>query len=208
MIEIVKRPDILNVIKRVYKEYGYSFFDDNKPYNVNIIGVRKLWNHKIDSFDDAILLIYRDESKKLKIHTFEATTESGLHYLNNPINPKGTMILVPDQYRNTYKIGHHQNKYKALVQSREVKVYRDSNRDNYLDLDPKTIEEGYFGANIHRASQYNDLESVGLYSAGCQVIRKNADFNLFMDVINISADMYGNGFTYTLINENDLLSVM
>ena len=41
-------------------------------------------------------------------------------------------------------------------------------------------------------------------SAGCQVFRSSKDFYEFMDTLDYSADMYGNSFTYTLIEESDL----
>jgi hypothetical protein len=43
------------------------------------------------------------------------------------------------------------------------------------------------------------------WSAGCQVIAANSDFKLFMEVVNKSAKLYGNSFTYTLVESNDIV---
>ena len=44
------------------------------------------------------------------------------------------------------------------------------------------------------------------WSAGCQVIAENNDFKLFMELVNKSATLYGNSFTYTLIESSDIES--
>lgn len=61
-----------------------------------------------------------------------------------------------------------------------------------------------FGINIHRAHQDYELETVDKYSAGCQVIQDPNEFDVFMGVVKKSAEIFGNKFTYTLINENDI----
>jgi hypothetical protein len=60
--------------------------------------------------------------------------------------------LVEGQYKDTHKIDFHQKEYKALCQRLgPVKVYRDNNKNNKLDLNSKTIVSGNFGINIHKA---------------------------------------------------------
>ena len=98
-------------------------------------------------------------------------------------------------------IGTHKT-YKALVQRDNVKVYRDKNKDLKYDLDSKTIQSGLFGINIHKSGK--DSNIVDNWSAGCQVFKKEKDFNEFMSIINKSAEIFGNKFTYTLLNKNDI----
>ena len=62
-----------------------------------------------------------------------------------------------------------------------------------------------FGINLHRSRSTGDTELVGAYSAGCQVFKNANDFKDFMKIVQKSADKFGNAFTYTLINEGDLL---
>ena len=98
----------------------------------------------------------------------------------------------------------HRGKYLALCQrSGLVKVYRDKNKDNKLDMEPKTIQTGYFGINIHKAGLKSEV--IGGYSAGCQVFKNVSDFNTFLKLCQRSAELYGNNFSYSLLDTNDLI---
>ena len=121
------------------------------------------------------------------------------------MNVDGTAILVPGQYRGAYKIGLHRGSYEALVQrgsGDKVKVYRDGNKDDILDMDPEDIAEGRYGINIHKSSSRDEgSENVDKWSAGCQVFSKPGSdgFEAFMALCNKSAEIYSDQFTYTLI---------
>ena len=39
-----------------------------------------------------------------------------------------------------------------ILQVKEMKVYRDNNKNQILDYNEATIEEGIFGINIHRTN--------------------------------------------------------
>tara|TARA_R100000388_G_C7226396_1_gene152001 strand:+ start:341 stop:967 length:627 start_codon:yes stop_codon:yes gene_type:complete len=194
------------LLKDVLEEKGYAFFDGNKPLNLNIIGIR---NSSRDStrFDDTMLLIYREEdTKEWIVHSYQVTTEPGPAILRKPVNSAGTAVLVPNQYRGVYKIDTHstKNRHIALCQRLgKVRVYRDDDRDSKPE-ETEVIQEGMFGINIHRHAGSNEREYVRGSSAGCQVFKDSKDFAEFMLVCNKSADMYGNAFTYTLLEEGDL----
>ena len=67
---------------------------------------------------------------------YAATTEPGTSILQRPIVKGGTAILIPGQYRSTYKIDTHggKRKYTALCQrSGKVKMWRDDNGDRKPD---------------------------------------------------------------------------
>ena len=66
----------------------------------------------------------------------------------------------------------------------EVEVYRDDNKDQILDFDDVTKEWGYFGINIHRSNPSTESTIVEKWSAGCQVFKKIADYNEFLDKDN------------------------
>ena len=192
-------------IKSYFITKGYKFFDTpDKKLNINIIGVRRD-NQGSNTFDDFLLVMYREEELMVS-HRWQATTDPGKYWLMNPMNPKGTAVLVPSQYRSTWKIGKHQNSYEALVQRKPVKVYRDNNKDEIIDYNNITtlVDQGYFGINIHRSNPYTESYVVNKWSAGCQVFKKVEDYNKFMDLCRESAKIYGNSFTYTLIDEKDL----
>ena len=185
---------------------GYATFDGNTKYNLNIISVRNS-SHDPDKFDDMMAVIYRGKDKEWVVNSYEITTEPGPSILRRPLNAKGTAILVPDQYRSTYKIDVHGGKtrYVALCQRLgKVKVYRDDDKDTKIDIDDSTIDEGMFGINIHRHAGPDEREYVRGASAGCQVFKNNADFREFMALCNKSAELFDNSFTYTLLDEKDL----
>lgn len=80
-----------------------------------------------------------------------------------------------------------------------MRVYRDSNKDDSLDMDPGSIQAGYFGINIHHAGE--DSQFVNKWSAGCTVIANLASFEVFMSIIRKSQQIWGDSFTYTLIED-------
>lgn len=191
-------------IARIYDKYNYRFYTG--PYNLNIFGIRKD-NSIIGAFDDVIGIAYED-NKGQQVFLAQATTDPGKFYAENPTNQKGVAILVPGQYRGAYTIGvHAKNKpgsaHYALVQDRPVKVFRDRNKDNILDYDYSTVEEGMFGINIHRASKHQVLDDIGKWSAGCQVFRSVYDFEDFLKIAERGSQEYGNRFTYTLFTEEE-----
>lgn len=190
--------------EKLFNKKGYAYFKKGN-YNLNIIGVRSNQDNKItNKYDDCLVVIYNTNTGwKRQIYTI--TTEPGLKYMQAPDNAKGTAILAPGQYKGTYKIDKHRGKYDALCQrNKVVKVYRDNNKDNIYDYKPETINTGMFGINIHRSNEFWTRTTVDGYSAGCQVFNDPKEFNSFMLLAKKSAAIYGNSFTYTLINEQDI----
>lgn len=181
---------------------GYAYFR-NGDYNLNIIGIRSDQGRKVtNKFDDFLLLLYY-VGGVLNIKIYSITTEAGRYYMANKLgNPKGTAILVPNQYRGCWAIGKHNGQYDALVQVKPVSVYRDANKDLTYDL--KNIDKGLFGVNIHRSNPYGTSATVDNWSAGCQVFANAADFAEFMVMCQRQKNRYGNSFTYTLLDEADL----
>ena len=193
-------------VETALKRKGYAFFDGNKKYNLNLVGIRNS-SGSAKKFDDTLLVLYRDDDKDWELLSCEITTEPGPSILRKPINEAGTAILVPDQYRGVYKIDTHggKNRHIALCQRNgPVKVYRDTDKDGIPETVGREIQEGMFGINIHRHARPDEKEYVGGSSAGCQVFKSSRQFAQFMDVCNRAADKYGNSFTYTLIKEKDL----
>lgn len=192
--------------EKLFKDKGYAYFKTG-AYNLNIIGVRSNNNNRVtNDFDDVIVVIYNTAAGHSKRFTAFITTEPGLYYLSRNLSTsKGTAILVPAQYRGCWEIGKHKGKYNALCQKKAVKVYRDKNRDEIYDLNPQTIESGIFGINIHKSAAFGESTKVDQWSAGCQVFRRAEEFKSFMRLCEEQKARYGNSFTYTLINETDLL---
>lgn len=189
----------------LFKRLGYIYFTKG-DYNLNIIGIRSnQLDQSDDEFNDIFCYIYKENgiwSRNFLI----CTTDSGLHYLENPQNQEGTAILVPNQYRGAFKKGLHKGKYPALVQNKSLTIYRDNNKDSILDIDTnEEIEVKGIGLNIHSVYSENNIpEKIGKWSSGCTVIPNLKLFKQFLNVCDQSIKVFGNSFTYTLITENDL----
>ena len=198
LLEKIKSADFSKIL--VDKDYVY--FNKGK-YNLNIIGVRRADTKVTNQFDDYIVVEYIDMYGIKTREVFAATTDPGLSSITNPISSKGCAILAPGQYRSCWKLGYHKGKYEAIVQYKPVKVYRDNNKDAVYDFDSKTIEEGIFGINIHKAGDNSTI--VNGWSAGCQVLARRKDFDKLMKLAHYQISQgHGKLFTYTLINEEDL----
>lgn len=188
----------------LFKTKGYAYFTKGN-YNLNIIGVRSNHNHKVtNEYDDYLVVIYNtDNGPQRKLYTI--TTEPGSKMMKSPICAKGTAILAPGQYRGAYKLDKHNGRYDALCQrNKPVKVYRDNNRNMIYDYIPESMEKGMFGINIHRSNEKWTRTTIDGYSAGCQVFNNPDEFTSFIRLVKVSAKLYGNCFTYTLIDEDDL----
>jgi hypothetical protein len=178
-----------------------------RPFELNIVGLRSN-NTKPNSFDDTINTFYKSEDGQWIINTFNATTDPGTYWLKNLMNPNGTAILKPGQYKNSHRIGIHGGKYQALVQQNPVTVFRDANKDEVLNFNTAKEQTGVFGINIHRASVKGITKFVNDHSAGCQVLADIQDFNLLMQLAQRHKKLYGNNFTYTLLQEKELLAAL
>ncbi len=192
-------------IEEVMKAKGYKYFTGG-DYDVNIIGVRNsdTKGRVTNAFDDCITVSYKVEGE-WKFHCFKATTDPGSHWEQNLLNKKGVAILKPGQYRGSHKLRLHQGKYLALGQKSPVKVYRDNNKDGQYDMIEENVHEVMFVINIHKAGKFlNGSTQSDKWSAGCQVFSKEYDFNEFMDVCRKAREIWGNSFTYTLIESKDI----
>ena len=190
-------------IEAAVKSKGYVWFDDaaNKGYDVNIVGVRNssTGTKVTNVFDDNLTISFK-ENGEWKFFIWAATTDPGKKGVMEFHNKDGVARLVPNQYRGSHTIRLHQGKYEALGQAKNVKVYRDANKD--LNYDENKITEGLYGINIHKAGQ--DSTWVENWSEGCQVFKRVKDFDEFMKICKKASKIHGNSFTYTLIESKDI----
>jgi hypothetical protein len=179
---------------------GFAYFSTGE-LNLNIIGVRQssTGNKVTNLFDDFLTLSYKHNGAWV-FKKWAATTDPGTKGVKEFHNAAGVARLVAGQYRGSHAIGLHQGKYEALRQAKNVKVYRDANKD--MTYDESKIQEGVFGINIHKAGA--DSTYVENWSEGCQVFKKSADFDEFMVIVKKAAALHGNSFTYTLLNSNEI----
>jgi len=182
---------------------GQGYELDKRPFKLNVVGIRNLANTMPEEFQDEIAYFYFDNNGKPVGSVARGTTSPSVFFLQNPMVSSGTAILKQGQYKDSYAVGLHAGKYLALVQVKPVTVIRDKDRNSYLDFFSDT-QTGLFGINIHRASRGKNNEAIiGEDSAGCQVYMYEADFDAMMSMANKSRQMYGNKFTYTLIDKRE-----
>jgi hypothetical protein len=113
---------------------------------------------------------------------------------------KGTAILCPGHYAGIWEIDAHAGKYEALCQrGGEVTVWRDADRDGNLDTTGK-VDTGFFGINLHKAGEHSTR--VDRWSAGCQVLANESDFDEIMRLARLQVATNGyKSFSYTLLEE-------
>jgi len=195
-------------IQAVLVSKGYKYFESDN-YDVNIIGVRNSSTEgKVtNKFDDIMTLSYKDVDGNWVYSEYNCTTDPGDDHVDNPMMEKGVAILKPGQYRGSHKLRLHGGKYLALGQKKPVKVYRDANKDGVYDYDESTVDEGLFGINIHRATALSGKTStyIDRWSAGCQVIASNDDWHEFLGICQQAKEIWGNSFSYTLIESKDIV---
>ena len=188
-------------IIRAMEAKGYAVFRDARGHDLNIVGIRSA-DLSPNTFNDWLTVFYIFEDV-WNHFAFPATTDPGTYYRENPLNVRGTAIMKPGQYRGAYKIGRHRN-YKALQQKGPITVYRDNDMDAEIDTTGVAEDTGIHAVNIHRSNAHRPSVVVGKWSAGCQVVQDPDHFAFLLSLCERAKEKFGNSFTYTLLEENDL----
>lgn len=194
------------IIEKAVKAKNFSWFEKGN-YNLNIVGIRNsdTGTEVTNKFDDKITLAFKCDGD-WEFYVYNCTTDPGRYWVENIMRKEGVAVLKEGQYPGSHKIRLHQGRYEALGQTKPVTVYRDANKDNKYDLDDNNTQTGLFGINIHRATKWGGKKStqVDKWSAGCQVIAANDDWTAFMKIMRKARAIWGNSFTYTLIESKDI----
>ena len=198
-MEAIKNNE-LNTLITIMRNNNYEIKE--RPYELNTVGVRTD-NWTPNKFDDFIFVFFKDDKGSWQGSKNPATTDPGTFWLKSPMHPQGTAILKKGQYKDAYSLGVHRKSHEALIQVQPVTVIRDYDRDNKLSYDSLRASTGLFGINIHRANRVGTTLVVNDHSAGCQVFADATDQSEFIKQAKKHKDLYGNLFTYTLIDERD-----
>lgn len=185
-------------VKKLFENYGYKYD------SFQLVGIRSTADEP-DKFDDLIGVFQFIEGKS-SVTWFTGTTNPGVHWLKNFMNPKGTAVLMPGIHENAWVIGKHQGKYEALVQYAPVAVFRDKNKNNKSETSlfkgkeegRSQVERGLFGINIHRANEKTISRIIDRWSAGCQVLNNPVEFAQLLKMCKGSGKKT---FTYVLFEE-------
>ena len=186
------KPITFDSIKAMYTKRGYKFYE-NGAFNLNIWAIRSGYE-TVNLHDDILGVCYYDEFGSPICLAFGGTTKPGLYYLKNKLgNPNGTAILCEGYHKDAFRYGHHRG-YPALIQNRQLPVYRDYNKDGKFDVNGKVYRD-VTGLNLHTD---DTPDFVGGSSAGCQNIVPRTEFEIFMAVVRRSLDYFPNRFSYAL----------
>lgn len=184
-------------VRDIMHSKGYDFtIAENQ---LNMIGVRSV-NRVVNNWDDFFLLLWMDHGKPLIWIDDHFTTDPGIYYMQTHIlNPKGCGILAEGQHKHCWNFGlHGQHQYPAFIQTGgTMRTYRDRNLNNYMDMDPATLETGWFGCNQHHGYE---SQHVNNNSAMCQVHQHQHDLQYVLDLAHKSGAKV---WDYTLLNEAD-----
>jgi len=188
-------------LKNLVEAQGFTFFDRG-TYNLNLVGVRTA-NDGANTFNDLFYVAFRDYTGAGRCLCFAITTDPGVYYRENPLNPKGTGIVAHGQHQGAWKLGEHKGE-AALVQAKPMAVYRDNDGDADLDFNEDSVECVMGGFNCHKSSKTGTSTVVGKWSAGCQVFANCDDHDVLLALARRAAVMWGDSFTYTLLSSDKL----
>ena len=186
----VKSPSTLagRVVKAMQAR---GFWLNRHPDCLNIIYIEGLdldGQPNVDTpnkFNDLRLLLRVNRAGNPEIvGLWEATTEPGTYYTKiKKLDPRGAARIAFSQCKSWVVGTHNQSKpsgHEALVQSSDVKVYRDLNEDFERDGDKTFV--GIFGINQHWGFDL-PVNAVGNASAGCLVGRTKQGHREFMTML-------------------------
>lgn len=194
----------LLTLANLEKAYNKSNFQLLKNGEVNIAAIRV----KAGEFNDLFFYFKYENGIPIILPAIFGTTEPGKGYLKEKLgNAQGTAILIHDrQYLDCWQIGKHKG-HPALTQSSKAKfaVWRDSNKDGVVTYGGKE----YFnvaGLNNHTTREGYNIDSVGTWSAGCQVIwnAKSFDEEIF-PFCKATGQKY---FNYTLFLDETFIKLI
>jgi hypothetical protein len=141
-------------------------------------------DNKANEFNDTRLLIQcRADGAPVVGKAWEATTEPGRPYEDNPLDPAGAARIEFGQYKSWTVGTHHPGTpgaHEALIQAADVTVCRDLNKDWQRDGDKRFT--GMFGINQHWGYDL-PRNNVANASAGCLVGRTKEGHREFMALV-------------------------
>lgn len=176
--------DLAGRIIKYMLDKNYHVFTKTGEYNIVYVeGMNSdgtVNNDAPNQFNDRRIVIeFVDGIPKIK-GIWEATTEPGTYWVNNPMNPKGAARIQFNQFK-AWRVGTHKDQFPALVQVDNITVHRDFDRNGSRTGD-KLDTGSDFGVNQHHAKDA-PRHDIGRWSAGCLVGRSKAEHDQFMEII-------------------------
>ncbi|MBD2254440.1 lysozyme [Nostoc parmelioides] len=152
-----------------------------------------------DKWNDSIGVIAKNDGEWEFLCLYLATTEPGRYYTTvKLLNPKGSARLDFGYHRDLWRFGLHRG-YEALVQAGTARLVRDTNK-NFQRDDKESFEQGN-GVNLHTTKTTGwrgsaDINTIGQWSAGCNVIFDSQEFKDLMELLKRSPQYKTNSRIY------------
>ena len=202
--------EVTDKIIKIVKGGGGEVYE--QPGYINFFGVR---NYKTDNtFNDSLYIYWKDTDGTFKcVTTSGFTTKPGKSVILGQKcrnSQGGASILKEGWQKDIWHIGKHQDKYKALRSTggttRPTVITRDNSQydkgPNYeLRIFENKTYSGYFGINFHKSGSPRG-NSVGNWSAGCQVFQYESEFKEMLKMADYAASKGQKTFSYFLVNKN------
>jgi hypothetical protein len=183
--------------------HGAPQFPDQGS-GVAVIGVRHdgqhVTDHRENTADDTIVLC-RASASGDEVFEFAGTTESGK--FTQVENPLGDFKLFPGFY--FFQKGVHHGTHACLVQAGPVRGQRAPKHQDFKG--DFTITDG----SLHIHAGILNLNNVGNWSAGCQVIAEGWNgkpWTTFWANITAAASAGQKVFPYVLVNDSDIAALL
>jgi peptidoglycan hydrolase-like protein with peptidoglycan-binding domain len=159
-------------------------------------------------FNDRRIVLTVADGVPVEQGNWQATTEPGKDFTENPLNPQGAARIAFGQYK-AWRVGVHNagkpTGHEALVQVDTVRVHRDLNKD-FKRTGDAVFEGSHFGLNQHMGFDRPE-DNVGPASAGCLVGRFKEEHREFMRIVKADPRRSASqGYKYltTIIEGRDL----
>jgi peptidoglycan hydrolase-like protein with peptidoglycan-binding domain len=208
--------DLATKVIKYMQQENYRVSTGDKRFNIVYIegmsGDGELNDDRPNEFNDCRMVIEIPSASRRPrvVNSWQATTEPGYYYTNNPISAyarrMGAARIAFGQYK-AWQVGTHGNAepHEALIQCANVSVYRDRNRDMMRTGDFLDTGSG-FGINQHYGYDY-PRNNIGMASAGCLVGRMRQGHREFMSIVKSDARYQSNSsyiFETTIIAGDQL----
>jgi hypothetical protein len=164
-------------VRSLFVSHGYPFDE----HSIQPFGIRSK-DLSADKWNDTLGIVCPDRS----VIAFSGTTDPGKSPLmkTEGVNAKGIFILMPGYYKNCWQKGMHNGKYKALVQFGfgNFRGWRDNDKNGELNPVGK-IYTDVTGLNFHTTRWDKQVQRVGDFSQGCQVVEVAREYDQIIDRI-------------------------
>lgn len=212
-------------LKYLMQSNGYKIF--TRPLELNIVGIRNNVNDPYN-FNDELHVFFRsysmerysgeDDEMQWNHYHFTICTDPTSYAYYQQKNRLWDGLLEQGQYINGFKRAHKVDGKKGDVLLQKPRFplrvfYKCThtvmngvdlrNPNFYIAVPSGRIINTYYNICFEPPLELNGKKCINEYGSGCQVFKDRCDFEQFMRLCSWHQHVYGNNFTYTLIDFKD-----